>query len=395
MLTGDLVRVNVRNQVVRPSYVKPGSPAMLDKAAEIIQVIASHEGETRGELDDALNALTGRSSDFKVLRGFAKLVLDKTTIDVASDVDPKKVRAEVFERAAAHHPVTPEVRARIMTEAGKALGLTAKQVEEALFADLAANQRVGACPKMTPVALLNRYNVALAQAVLLKSQWVRLDLENPSPKRVRQLIRHLKFHRLMYEVERRGTVLTFKIDGPASIVRRSNRYGMALANFLPALLLQQGWSLQADYQKKKATRRATFELTPAQGLVSHYKDTGTWVADEEKALIARLREKADGWTVDEGAELVDLDGRGHLVPDLVLRDPSGKRVVYVEVVWRWRRASLKNRWSLLGEAGPGNLILALCTKDAEEAPPELAGAVHVFKGLPNVRTIWKLARGLV
>ncbi len=389
MLTGDLVRLRIRGQSVVPGYLKL-TPKMHEKAAAILEVIAAHEGRTKGELDDALKVATGQGNDFKILRGLAKLVLDKVDIGVDTPLDPSEVRQTVFALAAPRHPVSAAERAEVMAEAAAQLGSTAEALEEALFADLAANQRVGVCPEMTPEALLHRYNVALAQAVVLRARWLAVDLYQPKTKRLRQLIRHLKFHRLMYDVTKTAAGLRFRIDGPTSIVSRSTRYGLQLANFLPALLLHERWRLEAEYEPKKGKRTATFVLEPDDGLKTHYRDTGTWIADEEKALLARLKELAAPWTVSAAARLIDLDGRGHLVPDVVLTDPATKRQAFIEVIWRWRKSGLQARYDLLAEAGPKNLVLAICTADERDLP-DLPGEIYTFRGLPNAKKLLKLA----
>lgn len=392
MLTADLVRIKVRGQSVLPGWIKPDSPVLLEKAGRILTIIGANEGATKGALDDGLEPLTGQGRDFRLMRGLAKLVLDKVAIGVVSDLEPRRVRETVFALATPHHPVTLAQRAAILREAALALDATPQEIEEALYADLAANQRVGPCPQMTAEALLHRYNLALAQAVLLKSSRLKVELLQPTPKRLRQLLRYLKFHRLTYTAERSDAGWSFRIDGPTSIVKQSSRYGLQLANFLPALLLCEDWRLDADYQRKKGTRKGVFRLTPKVGLKTHLKDTGTWVAEEELALMARLRELAAPWRVQESTDLLDLDGRGHLVPDLVVRDPDTGAKAFVEVVWRWRKSALKARWKLLRKAGPKNLVLAVCAAGAADEVPDLPGPVHVFKGIPNVRSIWKLAR---
>lgn len=393
MLTSDLVRIQLRGGVVRPGWLDPASDKLLATAKQLISIVCAHEGATRGELDAALHTETSQGRDFRVRRGLAKLLLDRTRIEVAAALEPRTVRETVFSLATAHHPVPASKRAEVLQAAAAALDTTPEAIESALFADLAANQRVGALKAIGPEPLLHRYNVALAQAVVLRSRWLKITLAEPSTKRLRQLLRYLKFYRLLYSVaQQEDGAWVFRVDGPVSVIKRSSRYGLQLANFLPALLMCERWSLEADYQKRKGGAQGTFRLTPDAGLVSHYRDTGTWVADEERALAARIGQLAEGWTVSEDAHLVDLDGRGALVPDLVLTEPETGTQVFVEVLWRWRAGTLKRRWELLRGAGPANLILAVCSGASEDELPALAGPVHTFKRVPNARSLWKLAR---
>lgn len=391
MLTKDLVRIGINKGVARPRYLDPDKQPLIERAERLIALFAQHEGASRGELEVALKAETGAGRDFRTWRGLAKLLMDKTDVDVASVHEPRRVRELVFELATARHPVSESARVEVLAQAAAQLECTPEAIESALYADLAANQRVVKAPSYTALELVNRYNLALAQAAVMRAKKLEITLKQPSTKRLRQLLRYLKFHRLMFTAQKDGADWRFQVDGPVSILKHSSRYGLQLANFLPALLLCEDWALSADYQAKKGSRRATFELTPDHGIVTHYRDTGTWVAAEEQALMKRLAELAAPWHVSDEAELVDLDGRGVLVPDLSIRNPETGATAYIEVIWSWRKASLQSRVRLLAKHGPKNLILAIC--GASEAPPELKAAnVHTFKGVPNARTLLKLAR---
>lgn len=396
MLTADLVRINVRNAVVKPAYLDASKDNQVAHADDLVRLFTEHVGASRGELDDALTAATAGSRDFRISRGLAKLLLDRTEVAVGSALEPRVVREWVFSAATAHHPVSPEQRQAVLEAAAKELGGTIEDVEHALYSDLKANQRIDGFKKLSGEQLIHRYNLALAQAVVQNSAQLEVTLRNPSPKRVRQLLRYLKFHRLMYLVERLPGGYRFVLDGPLAVIKHSQRYGLQLANFLPALLLCESWSLQCDYKKKGARRTASFTLDSTDcPLVTHYKDTGTWTADEEKALKARLSELAAPYKVSARAALIDLDGRDLLVPDLTITNPENGKKAHLEVLWRWRKSALTARWQLLRKSGPKNVVLALCTSAAQEAPPDLKGPVHVFKHTPNARTLLAIFKELL
>jgi hypothetical protein len=392
VLTSDLVRLKVRSGVVQPGWVDRSSNRLLEIAQRLIELFHQHEGRSRGELDEALKLETGTSRDFRFRRGLAKLLLDRTDIAVASPLPPKEMRETVFEMAAAQHPLSQTSRALILEQAAALYETTTQVIEDTLYADLAVNERVGACKAITSEGLLDRYNVALAQAVVLRSRSLKLHLRHPSPKRLRQLLRMMKFYRLLYAAEKTEQGYVLRIDGPTSILTHSTRYGLALANFLPALLLCEEWELTAEYQAKKRARKGTFHLDSSQGLVSHYRDTGTWVAPEEVALHARLKELATPWEVLAGGTVVSLAGEDTLVPDFVLRDPDTGAEALLEIVWRWRASSLKKRWRALRKAGLKHLVLAVSTSANSDKMPKLSGPVHVFKATPNARSLIKLAK---
>ena len=71
-----------------------------------------------------------------------------------------------------------------------------------------------------------------------------------------------------------GYLLT--LDGPTSLLKLSTRYGMALANWFPVLLLSEcDWRLEATIRWGKRGLRKQMRLTSDMGLVSHYRDTDT------------------------------------------------------------------------------------------------------------------------
>ena len=395
MLTRDLVRLWVRDGRVHPRFLDPAGEHELAWAERLIGIVRDHVGRTRGELDEALREPTDGERDWRVLRGLTKLLSDRLETAVPEGLEPPLVRARVFECAAALQPLGPEARAEVMAAVAAELSSTPEAVEDALYGDLAQNQRVVGMKPITPDGLVQRYNVALVQAALLQSTAMTVELDAPSAKRLRQLVRYMKFFRLLFRPEAAPDgVRRFVVDGPVSVVHLTGRYGMALANFFPALLLCEQWRLVADYQASPAARPAELRLDSTCGLRSHYRDTGTWTADEETALETRLRELSAGWTVRRCQRVIDLDGRGTLVPDLVVRDPATGRTAYLEIAWRWRRDGLRTRWDLLREAGPPSLVLAVCSAQGAdaEALPELPGPVHTFKGVPNARAVWKLLR---
>ena len=403
MLTGDLVRVTIRGGVVQPRWLNPDRAADLDRAKRLIDIVQAHVNCSRGDLEDALRTETGHGRDFRARRGLAKLLTDRTESVLATSLSPTLVRTALFERAAGHQPLTEESRASVMAAVAQEMDTNVAELERALYADLASNQLITSFDPIAPDALLHRYNVALVQAVLVKTESMTVSLNEPMPKRIRQLLRYLKFFRLLYrvvdwdpgEAEDCPSVLRLKLDGPASILNQSQRYGLLLANFLPALLLCENWSLEAKYRPGRRRRGGVFHLDHHVGLRSHYQDTGTWVAAEERALVKRLTELAEGWEVTEDTQLVDLDGRDVVVPDILLRERATGRQVGILLIWRWRYRALQSRWSLIRKHGPRNLILAVCKKgktDDKTEIPALPGRVHLFSQLPNARSLWKLVR---
>src|SRR5690349_5574040 len=107
MLTGDLVRVRVEQQTLRPSWVNPDDPKLLERAVELVALFRQAKSEqwNRARIDEAVKAVAGTGIDHKLTRGLAKVLTDRGDFDTRGAVDPVELRREVFRRAAEAGPL--------------------------------------------------------------------------------------------------------------------------------------------------------------------------------------------------------------------------------------------------------------------------------------------------
>ena len=371
MLTGDLVRVKVVKKALHPSFIDPTNRRLMERAGTLLGMLehALENGWTRGRIDEEIRTITGVDVDHKITKGLAKVLLDKGEFETLSPTDPAELRWAVFCEAAKMGPLARttenpnrKTAADVYRVVAKDLGSTPKEIEQGLYADLKDEQILQAIPLPDPQTLLNRYNTALIQAILLKASHLRLELTNPDPKYVRQLMRYLKFHQLMYRSTRTDKGFRFEVDGPQSLLKLSTRYGLQLANFLPAVLLQPGeWTLTAEVLwGRKRKLRKTLQLNHEMELKSHYKDTGTWTSRTEQWFMERYEKLETDWTVGPG-EPIDLGQQQMLIPDLTFKKDG--RIGHLEILGFWRAKHLKERLAEL----PDNVILAVSSKLKGEA----------------------------
>lgn len=365
MLTADLVTARIVKGEVRPRYVTLGDPAALELARQVVAVFEGHVGQTREALDNALAALLGEGTEFLLHRGLAKLLSDRATFEVKAPCEPSLLRRRLFEEAAKVHPavqvadaVHKVTRDDVVARVAAELGVDAAAVTAAMYADLEGEQVMTTGPDLAPDALLRRYNVALAQAVLLRASSLTIEIAPGDPGRYRQLFRYVKFYRLMHTVEGNGASgYRITLDGPMSLFQLSQKYGLQLAEFLPALLLCEAWRATAEVRWGKEKRPMTLRLSSEQGLVSHYPDKGVYVTREEQFLLDRFADLDTPWALERRAEVIDLGGRGVLIPELVMRHKKDRREALIDVMGFWRKEYLDARLALLREEGPKNLIL--------------------------------------
>jgi predicted nuclease of restriction endonuclease-like RecB superfamily len=396
MLTADLAMSYRRGNRISPRYLQSDDPRHLQTAADLALIVEQHRGRRRAELERALDEYIGVGTDYKILRGLIKLLTDRCEFETAGAKDPAEIRRALFTKAASHHPVVADdqLRQRLIAETAAELECSPEEVMAGLYADLSGNQRLVAFEEMVAEDLLDRYNLAQAQALLYRCSEMRLRIDPQEPGVTRRLFAEIKAFRLIHAI--RGNPASgydAQLSGPVSIFHRSQRYGVQMAVFLPALLLYPGWRMRAEIGTK--TGAVFYELDSKQKrLRSHY------VADDlqpQNLQIAKLLEdfgKLDGeWSAQPSQEVIDL-GESAFVPDLVFtRD--GDEPIYLELLGYWTPRSLNERLKEFERAGFGNYAIGAseemrCSRDA---PSQLPPNVIVYKKSLNARELQaRLAR---
>jgi hypothetical protein len=285
-------------------------------------------------------------------------------------------------KARARHPVaSEEARAEVVAEAARELACEPAALFDALYADLPENQRLTAFEPVTPEGLLDLYNVAQAQALLYRSVEMRLWLEPQAPEGFRELFGAVKAYRLIHTV--RGNSrdgYEVRLDGPASIFQRSQKYGIQMAVFLPALLLCKGWRMRAEIQAKQG-RVAYFELTSSQTqLRSHYPELSAYENPVVEKLAADWRRAGGAWQLEPSTEVIDL-GESAFIPDFVLRHAETGARVFLEVLGFWTPEHLRARLLEFDHAHVRDFILA--------AWDELRGTRDPMTNVPANTIIFK------
>ena len=403
MLTGKMVRVRYARDRIIPHYIKTADPAWLETAERLLELFRGQEGKTRGELEDGQREAFGDDPGQLVHQGLAKLLEDRCEFEVSSAHPPEQVRAAVFRAAArrrteaAPEDVAAFDRAAVLREVAAELGLAAEAVESGLFADLKSEQRLTKFKDLTAERLLQRYNVALAQAVLLRSTRVHVVVRGEPPQRYRQLLRRIKFHRLVCELERLGPDgFRMHLDGPMSLFSATQKYGLQLALFLPAVLLCRDFELKAELRWGPQRRPKTFLVTPGDGLVSHYADQGMYTPPELAMFVELFRKRVADWELTEETELRPL-GDGFWAPDFRLIHKESGLVVLLEVLGFWRRSSAEKHLERLRRHVREPFLLAVSDQlHIDEAELEgLPAGIHRFRNMPLPDEIARLAAELL
>jgi predicted nuclease of restriction endonuclease-like RecB superfamily len=404
MLTGDLVRVRASKERVIPLYINRNSAVWLEAAESLLGIFREGVWMTRGEIEEDIDEMFGGGGKATLVhRGLAKVLEDRAEFEVVSDVPPELIREKVFTAAA-------ELRRRLRTErptsdarlgpgarstfrrddvlatVAQDLKLMPETLLRTLFADLRDENRLLKFEDMTAQRLIDRYNVALAQAVLLRSVRVDVEIRNEGPPRYRALFRRLKFHRLVYSVQ--GSMADgyrIHIDGPLSLFTATTKYGLQMALFLPAVLNCEHFRLDAELRWGPRREPKRFHLDASTGLLTHQLDSGLYVPAEIPAFVERFRQVAPAWELSECTEVLELGRDGVWVPDYRAVHKATGTDVFVEVVGFWKKSSLARLLRLLPRLGHSRFVLVISDKLKvdEAALDDLTGPILWFKEIPS------------
>ncbi len=315
--------------------------------------------------------------------GLRKLVEDRAEFAEDTPIDPAELRAEVFAEARARvaggRARATFDRARVLAGVAEARGLTADDIERGLYADLRAAHVMKDFRKISPVRLVEAYELAQPQAVLLRAVKVVVEVEDAAPGAYRALFHKLKFLRLLCAITPRDKGgYRIEIDGPFSLFESVTRYGLSLALALPAIRELDRWSLDADLRWGTAREKLRFHL---DGRAIGERDEAS-LSDELTMLMAGLAEVETPWRAKPATTLLNLPGVGVCAPDLVFEHQTTGEVVYLEVMGYWSRAAVWRRVELV-QRGLGERIVFAVGQQlrvSEEAlDEELPGALYVYK----------------
>lgn len=400
MLTGDLVRARAYKDEVRCQFLKASKDDVLADARFLCDLLERglKSGCTLGVLEDEIAGEAQVRPDHKILRGLAKVLLDNASFELDAPIPPAELREKVFKRAAERAPLAlgPNPFGRptaddVLEELAIELEISADTIRRTLYADRKSELRAAKGKITEATALIERYNTALVQSVLLKATELTVRLTKPPASRVRQLLRIVKFHQLMHRATLEGDDLVLTVDGPASILKASTRYGLKLATFFPAVLHLSGWSIAAQINWKKGTK--TLNITPKHKLVTHVRDIGGQSPREAGWFKERFEALNCDWTLEEARLPIDLGGQTVVMPDFTFR--NGERVAHLEIVGYWRKSYLERRIEALDKHGPGNLLMAVSKRLVADktALSGFAGEVIPFaEVIPSKKVLEALER---
>ena len=390
MLTADLVNARRRGGELRVVALDARRQARAGElAAGYLDVAQGHVERSRDEFDEACAGIEVQPGDRRLADGIRKLVEDRCEFDPEGSVEPAEVRRDVFLEASAARSAGTFDRRAIIEAIAARRAMSSEALEAALYADLRGAHRLRRVETIDPARLVAEYELAQAQAVLLRAVRVTVDVECASPGAYRALFRKLKFLRLLYRIESRDDGgYRIEIDGPFSLFESVTKYGLQLALALPALRECDAFALRAEVRWGPARTPLAFRLEG--GCAGAVQESEARLPDEVAALVEAVRAVDTPWQVAPAGAILDLPGVGLCVPDLVFEHQGTGECVYLEVMGFWSREAVWRRVELVA-AGLGERILFAVSErlrvSEQVLGDDLPGALYVYKRVMNARAV--------
>ena len=99
---------------------------------------------------------------------------------------------------------------------------------------------------------------------------------------------------------------------------QTQKYGINLANFLPAILHQPKWGLDAEVRIRK-NQVHSLHLDQSCGIRSHYRQFLAYIPDEIQLFSKQLAKQIPDWELTSSADFITLTGELLCFPDFLLK----------------------------------------------------------------------------
>ena len=370
MLPSNLLVATVRRGRIEPLLLKPeGIPLAI--AGELLDRLRKGAGkkqaELLAELADLEELALESGMDLRIVRAMATLALRASKFErVKYSVDPLRARLVVFETAGERFgiPVTGEERMSALAEAASKLGCSVAEVEKVLSAY--GEEVLVEPPSLSEEELVKRLNLSMVQTLLFRA--LRLEVEvAASGAVVKKLLRAVKKLGLLYMAEQAGKAVRLTIDGPASLLRQTRRYGTRLAKLVPYVMLADKWAMRAEVEGSRGTLK--FELNSSSSRLFPLEEV-------EREFFKSLSTLAPNWIVKREPEPLVAGGR-ILIPDFSVS--CGDRIVYIEIVGFWTKEYLERKLQKLRELSGVKMLVAVDEELACSSISELPHEVILFR----------------
>jgi len=392
------VQISSKKNQIKPVFIdseKDNQPPLPSKIIKMYEDMADRK-LSKSNVDENLSEVEAKNPDYKLVRAICHLLEQRceyasheSGFSNARNNDTMNaihLRRQIFEIASLlGYPITENQRKNILQKVASKNNLSVNDVEMAMWNDLEKNKYLKNFDSLTSLQLVAWYNVSALQTLLLNS--VKMEFSIYGGFSWKKILRKIKQLGLMYSLYRESNhgsesnaqtkkeeiLLKSKkenkiicaVNGPLSIVRLTDRYGMAMAKLIPLIIFSEIWSINATILRKSISGMkktydfelsstdkdiplfdaSTFQLQSEQksGPGLSYDNYGMEYFDSsvEKKFMDKFLKFSTGWHLDREPDPLILSSGKAFIPDFVFEKYGVK--VYLEIVGFWTEDYLKRK----------------------------------------------------
>ena len=392
MLGKELLRTRTAGKYIRPQFIKTNDPALLDFASRLINIMTNGTGSTAETLDTCLNSITLAKPDPKLTCGLVKTLRSRGEFNSENNEINYKEERKLFLKSANHEKPKPSPNPRLVNHNLSSCETQTFKIK--IIYPTARKRRPTRFRNTFPRELLERYNLSLVQSLLLysRSMTCAIPTQNADPQEIRRIFKYLRFFRLLAKAEKNGNTITMTIDGPASILENSLKYGLQLASFFPALCKLPKWKISSEIQLRNRT--LTLVLDEKSELVSHYMNISSYKPEELGMFADYFRKNVAGWQIDDCPDFLLLEGKRIIFPDYMFTNTATGEIKYLELFHKWHANETASRMDYIESHRELTLITgvdtALVKNDPSLKERIIKAGGFVFNNYPGAERVLKI-----
>ncbi len=399
MLPTELLRVRVSGKMnqIRPifyDYEKNNELSLPSKIIKMFEEMAKKK-LSKANVDENLSKIEAKNTDYKLVRGICQLLEQRCVYESPSKtfsdsrnnntINATYLRRKIFEESSRiGYPVTENERKRILQKVALKNNLTIDELELAMWNDLDKNKYLKNFDSLSPLQLVVWYNISTLQTLLLNC--VKLEFSVYGGFNWKKILRKIKQLGLMYFLHQESNLdsesdnisknedmvlngtkdkrVICTVDGPLSILRLTDRYGLAMTKLIPLIIFTEIWSIDAVILRKSISgikksyrfqlsykdkdlplfdaSRIHLESEPNSEPSSFNKySEDNFDSNVEKKFMDKFLKFSTGWKLTrEPDPLILFDGKA-FIADFAFEKYGIK--VYLEIVGFWTNEYLKRK----------------------------------------------------
>jgi len=333
VLTKDLIRFTIKNDVVNPSFISLKTPSVKNACEQLLAVYEDGQNSSKKEISQNASAIINSLHSSKTAKGLNKILLDNCDFEKNEDCDYVSLREKLFEKSAKFYFSSQQ---NSFCEIPQDFD---EKFLKNIYGDHPDCEKMISCKIKTIEELAGEYNISLVQGLLLSAQNLIINVESSDKTATRYFFRQIRFHQLLCVVFKTPSGYSVSIDGPASILENSSGYGLKIANFFKTICKIQDWKLFASLKFDKQK----YSLILNSSVIDKKEILAIYYPKEFEVFKQNFEENSRSWRISDEIEPFSFDSKGIVVPDFLFVHSKTGQKIQLEMFHKWHKAQVSKR----------------------------------------------------